>query len=313
MGRQLLLALGGNAILPFGGSGSIEEQRDITLSTMDALIAVLDPADRVVITHGNGPVVGNILLRTHALADKIPPMPLDICDADSQGGIGYMIVQCLGTSLAARGVSREVAAVITRVLVDRADPAFQKPSKPIGPFYSEAEAREHEQRSGWSVREDSGRGWRRVVASPSPQGILELAAIRTLLDAGQIVVAAGGGGVPVAIEADGSQVGIEAVVDKDRASALLASLLGLHSLVIVTGVEYVAVNFGKPDQRDLKQITVAEAEQYLAAGEFGEGSMKPKIESALQFLAAGGKDVLITSPEALTAALQGRSGTRIIA
>ena len=223
-----------------------------------------------------------------------------------------MIAQYLGTALAEHNMSREVAAVVTRVRVSRDDPAFRKPSKPIGPFYTQEEAGQRAERDGWAVREDSGRGWRRVVPSPLPQGSLAREAIKSRLHAGLRVIAAGGVGVPVAGEPDGAQVGIEAVVDKDRASALLASELGLSSFVIVTGVDYVAINFGKPDQQNLEQMTVAEAERYLAAGEFGEGSMKPKIESALQFLAAGGSDVLITSPEALSDALSGKSGTRIV-
>jgi carbamate kinase len=311
-GRRLLLALGGNAFLPAKGSGTIDEQRAITLQSMRPLVRVLGPRDRVVITHGNGPVVGNILIRNQAAAGEIPPMPLDICDADSQGGIGYMIVQCLGNALAEAGVERPVTAVVTRVLVDANDPAFRRPTKPIGPFYPEPEARRLEAESGWVVREDAGRGWRRVVPSPQPVSILELEGIRELLDAGHLVVAAGGGGVQVARDAAGRERGIEAVVDKDRASALLAAALGLRSFVIVTGVSHVALRFGRPDQEALDRIAPGDARRHMEAGEFGEGSMKPKIESALAFLDAGGEEVLITSPETLEDALHGRSGTRIV-
>jgi len=312
MGRRLLLALGGNAILPHGKSGTIEEQREITLRTLRPLVRVLDPGDRVVMTHGNGPVVGNILIRNEAASDQVPAMPIDICDADSQGGIGYMISQCLDTALAEHGVKRRVAVLMTRVLVDPADPAFGNPTKPIGPFYTKEEAGRHRTERGWTMKEDSGRGWRRVVPSPRPRGILEVEAVRTLLDAGHLVVAAGGGGVPVTVGADGAQRGVEAVVDKDHASALLAAALDLEVLVIVTGVSHVAIRFGRPDQVDLDRMTAAEARRYLDAGEFGEGSMKPKIEAALAFLAGGGKEVLVCSVEKLAEALEGASGTRIV-
>jgi len=312
MSRRLLLALGGNAFLPQKGTGTIEEQRAITIASMSPLARVLAPDDQVVITHGNGPVVGNILLRNQAAADRIPPMPLDICDADSQGGIGYMIVQCLGNALALAGVSRPVTAIVTRVLVDRDDPAFQRPTKPIGPFYTEAEAKRFARERGWSVSEDSGRGWRRVVSSPKPKGILELKGIQDLIRAGHLVVAAGGGGVPVTVDPSGQEIGVEAVIDKDRASAFLASALGFDTFVIVTGVSHVAIGFGTPEQKNLDRLTVGEAARYMADGEFGEGSMRPKIESALAFLERGGKDVLITSPEELGPALAGRSGTHVI-
>jgi carbamate kinase len=312
MARRLLLALGGNAFLPVMGSGTIEEQRSITMKTMRPLVEVLGEEDRVVITHGNGPVVGNILIRNYAAADKIPPMPLDICDADSQGGIGYMIVQCLGNALAQAGVRRPVTALVTRVRVDAEDPAFRNPTKPIGPFYPEAEARNLAAARGWVVKEDSGRGWRRVVASPRPAAILELRGIQDLLAAGHVVVAAGGGGVPVATDQDGMERGVEAVVDKDHASALLASALGLDTFLIVTGVSRVALDFGKPTQRNLDAMTASEARRYMEGGEFGEGSMKPKIESALAFLEHGGREVIITSPEELAPAFLGHSGTRIV-
>lgn len=312
MGRRLLLTLGGNAILPPGRPGTIQEQREITLRIMRPLVRALRPDDRVVLSHGNGPVVGNILIRNDAAADRIPPMPLDICDADSQGGIGYMIVQCLENALAEEGIQREVTAVVTRVEVAKDDPAFGDPTKPIGPFYTEAEARRLAAERGWAVHEDAGRGWRRVVPSPRPVSILELHGIRTLVDAGHIVIAAGGGGVPVVIHPDGSGEGVEAVVDKDRASAILASKLGMDALVIVTGVSHASLRFGRPDQEDLGCITASEAERYLEAGEFGEGSMKPKIESALAFLRDGGREVVITSPDELPEALAGRTGTRVV-
>jgi carbamate kinase len=312
MGRGILLALGGNAILPAGRGGSIQEQRAVTSLTMQAVAEALQPEDRLLISHGNGPVVGHILLRNEAAADRIPPMPLDICDADSQGGIGYMIVQCLENALRRAGHTQPVAALVTRVRVDEADPASKHPDKPVGPFYTEEEARDLATRRGWVVREDSGRGWRRVVPSPRPMEILELEAIRTLLEAGHVVVAAGGGGIPVARDADGTYHGIEAVVDKDRSSAVLAVALGLDLLVMVTAVDRVAIRFGRPDQQDLDRLSVSEARRYLEEGEFGVGSMKPKIESVLEFLSRGGKEALVTSPGGLQAALTASAGTRIL-
>jgi carbamate kinase len=312
VGRRLVVALGGNMLLPQGRPGSIEEQRAITAETLRPLVRSLRDDDALILTHGNGPVVGNILIRNQAAAREIPPMPLDICDADSQGGIGYMIVQCLGNELARAGRSDPVTAVVTRVRVDPGDPAFQHPTKPIGPFYDEAEARRLTEEKRWFLREDSGRGWRRVVPSPLPVAIHELAGIRTLLEAGHIVIAAGGGGVPVMTDDGGNEVGVEAVIDKDRTSALLAAALGMETLVIVTGVSHVAVRFGKPDQQNLERITISEALELMARGEFGEGSMKPKIEAAVNFLRAGGGDVVITSPETLADALSGSSGTRIV-
>jgi carbamate kinase len=239
-------------------------------------------------------------------------MPLDICDADSQGGIGYMIVQCMGNALAEADLRRPVTAIVTRVQVDENDPAFTHPTKPIGPFYRQDEAKRLTAEQGWHLRDDSGRGWRRVVPSPHPVAILELEGVRTLFEAGHIVVAVGGGGVPVVIKPDGSEIGVEAVVDKDRASVLLALELGVETLIVVTGVSHVAVRFGQPDQKNLDRITIAEATALMADGEFGEGSMKPKIESAIAFLQAGGKEVLITSPPELPAALAGTSGTRVV-
>lgn len=312
MGRRLLLALGGNAILPRGKAGSIEEQRAITLQTMRALVHALDADDRLVVTHGNGPVVGNILIRNAAAAGQVPPMPLDICDADSQGGIGYMIAQCLGNALAERGSHRPITAVVTRVRVDADDPAFESPTKPIGPFYDEESARKMQEERGWAVREDAGRGWRRVVPSPLPREILELEGIRNLVEDGHLVIAAGGGGVPVVRGEDGIEEGVEAVVDKDRASVLLARRLDMDLVVNVTGVSHVAIDYGKPGQKDLDRMTVAEARKYLEAGEFGEGSMKPKILSSIEFLENGGREVLITSPDDLALALAGDSGTRIV-
>jgi len=309
MAGGVLLALGGNALLPRGSAGTIDEQISVTTHSVRALAGRIGERDRVVITHGNGPVVGNIVLRNEAASDQVPPMPLDVCGADSQGGMGYMIVQCVERVLAEVGVSRPVTALVSRVEVAADDPALTLPTKPIGPFYSRERAAVLRAEKGWAMREDSGRGWRRVVGSPRPLGFLELGAIVSLLQAGHVVVAAGGGGIPVAADGLGGHRGVEAVIDKDRASSLLATVLGIEHLIIVTDVEHVALNWGTPEQRDLDRLTMAEAERYLEEGQFGVGSMYPKIEAAVSFLRSGGKQVHITSPERLAAALEGNGGT----
>jgi carbamate kinase len=239
-------------------------------------------------------------------------MPLDVCGADSQGGLGYMIQQALVNALGRAGKAREVTTVITQVLVDPGDPAFTHPTKPIGPFYRREAADRLRVSRGWPMIEDSGRGFRRVVPSPQPLAILEAAPIRILVEAGVVVIAAGGGGVPVVRRADGGLAGVEAVVDKDRAAALLARSVGADHLVIVTGVDRVAIGFNTPRQQDLEVLSAEDAQHHLAAGEFPPGSMGPKIEAALAFLAEGGQEVIITSPRVLRLALEGRHGTRVV-
>jgi len=238
-------------------------------------------------------------------------VPLDSCGADTQGAIGYHIQQALQNELARRGVTKAVATVVTQVVVDKDDPSFKSPNKPIGPFYSEEDAKKAEQDKGWSVAEDAGRGWRRVVASPNPLRIVELQAIETLIRAGVAVVAVGGGGIPV-IEKGGQLEGTSAVIDKDRASALLATNLKASHLIISTAVEKVYLNYGKPEQKDLDKLTVADAKRYMAEGHFKPGSMKPKVEAAIKFLEAGGKHVIITSPDKLLDAVHGKTGTHIV-
>jgi carbamate kinase len=311
--RCLLLALGGNAIIPPKGDGTIQEQIAITETTMVQVAEALDPSTRLVITHGNGPVVGNIVLRNEAARDTIAPMPLDICDADSQGGLGYMIQQVLQNALRQAGKEREVATVITRVRVDESDPAFARPTKPIGPFYRLEAADRLRARRGWQMVEDSGRGYRRVVPSPMPIEIIEAAAIRSLVEAGVVVIAAGGGGIPVVRDRGGILKGVEAVVDKDRSATLLARAVSADVLVTITAVDRVAIGYKTPEQKDLESLTIAEARQYLRAGEFPAGSMGPKIEAAIAFLESGGREVLVTSPKVLGLALEGRHGTRITA
>jgi len=309
-----VIALGGNAILPAGRRGTYEEQYELTARTMDQVAALAAGGHQLVLTHGNGPIVGNIVLRNDAglTAHGIPPMPLYVCGADSQGGIGYMIQQALQNSLRARGLHRPVAAVVTQVIVDRDDPAFRQPTKPIGPFYDEARAAALRREYGWTVVEDAGRGWRRVVPSPQPREVVEWEAIQALIEAGVIAIAAGGGGVPVARDADGDLVGVDAVIDKDRASALLAGLIGADTLAIITSVSRVFLRFGADDAEPLDVLDATYAAALHARGEFPAGSMGPKIEAALAFLAGGGREVVITDPDSLYDSLHGRAGTRVV-
>src|SRR5712671_1466375 len=272
--RRVLITLGGNAILPARGTGTFEEQCAITRLTMEPVAALIRDGARVVLSHGNGPIVGNILIRNEAVRDQIPPMPLDVCGADSQGGIGYMMQQALQNELHRIGIERTVVTMVTQVIVDERDPAFRRPTKPIGPFYTQDRARTLAKEKRWTVVEDAGRGYRRVVPSPKPLEIVEIDAVRKLVGEGMIVIAAGGGGIPVSRQWDGALHGVEAVIDKDLASSLLGRVLGMESLVIVTGVERVAVHFGKPDQRDLSDATASELERLLGEGHFPPGSME---------------------------------------
>ena len=278
-----------------------------------AVAAVLGAGHRVVVTHGNGPQVGHLLLRAERTQAELPAEPLDACVAETQGGIGYLLVQAIENALNARQLPGVVVAMITQVVVDPGDPAFALPTKPVGPFFSQAEARERERTLGWQVGEDAGRGWRRRVASPQPMEIVELEAIRAGLDAGVTVVAAGGGGIPVT-RGEGGLAGVEAVIDKDRAAGLIARLLGAQALLLVTAVDRGMCDFGTPPQAEQGMISAAEAARHLGEGQFPPGSMGPKIEAALRFLADGGELAVVTSPGLLAATLTGdggRSGTRI--
>jgi carbamate kinase len=310
--RTVVVTLGGNAILPARGTGTFDEQLAITRLTMEPIARLVKDGVGVVLSHGNGPIVGNILIRNEAVRDQIPPMPLDVCGADSQGGIGYMMQQALQNELRRLGDDRPVVSLVTQIIVDERDPAFRRPTKPIGPFYSQERARLLAKEKGWTIVEDAGRGYRRVVASPKPLEIVEISAIRKLVEGGTIVIAAGGGGIPVSRQWDGSLHGVEAVIDKDLASSLLGRLLGFEALVIVTGVERVALHFGTPEQRDLERVTASELERYAAEGHFPDGSMGPKIRAAVEFVRGGGSRVVITSPDRIREGLSGVCGTTII-
>jgi len=312
MRAPIVVSLGGNALIPGNSGGRIDEQFKVTEATMRQVVEMLRAGERVVLTHGNGPIVGNIVIRNEAAAHMIPPTPLYICGADSQGGIGFMTQQVLRNLLARAGIAREVATVVTQVVVDPEDPGFREPTKPIGPFYSMEEATRLGRERKWRMAEDAGRGWRHIVPSPDPLRIVEIAIIRTLVDAGHIVIAAGGGGVPVVEIEPGVYQGVEAVIDKDLASVVLARETGAKRLVIVTSVDQVAIHFRKPEQRLLDRLTLAEARRYYKEGHFPPGNMGPKILSAIRFLESGGEEVLITSPAQLNDAWHGRGGTRIV-
>jgi carbamate kinase len=310
MRKRAVVAIGGNAITRPGQVGTIPEQFANAEHACRDLLLLLEHGYDLVLTHGNGPQVGNMLLRVELSAHQVYTIPLDTCVSDSQGGMGYMLQQVMRNVLADGGYDKTVATVLTQVVVRLDDPAFESPSKPVGPFYSSERARDLREK-GWAVVEDAGRGYRRVVASPIPREIVEIEAIRTLLDAGVIVIAVGGGGIPVSMD-HGHLRGVEAVVDKDYASSLLARELGVELFLIGTGVEGVYINYGKPDQELLPELTVEEAEGYLEEGHFPAGSMGPKIRAAIDYIRQGGTEVIITDISALGRALKGGTGTRIV-
>ena len=312
MEKLVVIAIGGNSLIKDAAHATVYDQYKAAGETSDHIARIVAEGHRVVITHGNGPQVGFILLRSEMAKEVLHEVPLDTCGADTQGAIGYQIAQTLRNELRRDGLDRRVAAVVTQVVVDAADPGFLDPSKPIGPFYSQENARVYIDQEGWAMKEDAGRGWRRVVASPRPLEIVEETAIRTLLEAGIIVVAAGGGGIPVVRDAEGYLQGVAAVIDKDWASCLLAKNLGAEMFLISTAVDKVALDYGKPEQRELDEITLAEARRYTADGHFAPGSMKPKIEAAIDFLEHGGKRVIITQPHLLEHAMRGETGTHIV-
>lgn len=306
-----VIALGGNAILPVGQSGTIAEQFAITRVTMKQIAALVERGRSVVLTHGNGPIVGNIVLRNEALRDTIPPMPLGICVADSQGGIGYMIQQVLRNALVKAGIERDVVTLVTQVEISPDDPALGDPTKPIGPFYTTEQAKVHREKDQWRMVEDSKRGYRRVVPSPRPLGIVEEDVVKNLIEAGAIVITVGGGGIPVVVER-GELEGVEAVVDKDFATAVLAKMLGAERMIIVTDVDAVYENYGKESARAIRTLTLDRAEAMLQGGQFPVGSMGSKIEAAVDYVAATGNEAIVTQPGDILTSVAGETGTRIV-
>jgi len=309
----LVIAIGGNAITKENQRGTLEEKLQNIDNCAESIVDLLEQGYQIVLTHGNGPQVGNILLRVEAAAQTVPPMPLDVCGAESQGQLGYLIQRTLNNKLKARGINKNVVTILTQVVVDPADPAFTNPTKPIGPFYSRQEAERLMEEKGQVFKEDSGRGYRRVVPSPKPIDIVEKDIIKNLVSGGQLVIAAGGGGIPVIRNQHGSLTGVEAVIDKDWASAVVAREIGADILIILTGVEKVAINFGKPEMKWLSSMTLSEAKSYRAEGHFPPGSMGPKIDAIIDFIEQTGKKAVITSLEMMASALRGETGTLITA
>ncbi len=311
VGKLAVVAIGGNSLIKDPKLPDVDHQWDAVRETCRCVAEMVADGWRVVLTHGNGPQVGFILRRSELAEHEVHPVPLDIIGADTQGSIGYMLQQALDNSLRRLGINRTIVTVVTQVRVNKDDPAFDNPVKGIGGFTTEEKARKFED-GGWTVREDAGRGWRRVVASPKPLEIIEQRAIRTLLDQDYIVIAVGGGGIPVIRNERGSLRGVPAVIDKDRASSLLARGLGADLFMVSTSVEKVSLNFGKPDQVDIDEMTLSEAEQYIEEGHFAPGSMLPKIDSAVKFIARGGPQAIVADPPNLARALRGETGTRIV-
>jgi carbamate kinase len=310
--KTMLLAIGGNSLIRAGQKGTIDEQLANARRTAAEIVALIQDGYRIVLTHGNGPQVGAALLRSERGASQVPGHPLDVCDASTQGEIGYVLQQSLENALKHAGIHVPVVTVVTQSLVSLNDPAMTHPDKPIGPFYSRTDAEDRRRQFGWEIVEDAARGYRRLVPSPEPKEILELEVILELVGRGVLVIACGGGGVPVAWK-DGNLQGVEAVIDKDRASALLACCLGVDLFVISTDTDYVYLDYKKPGQRPLHNVTAEDLQLLCKAGHFPPGNMGPKIESVLRFLLHGGKHAIVTSCENLRKAVDGRSGTHVVA
>jgi carbamate kinase len=309
--KTAVIAVGGNSLILDKHHPDVKHQWEAVYETSEHIADMIEAGWRVVITHGNGPQVGFILRRNELAASEVHPTPMDLIGADTQGAIGYMLQQALTNVLAKRGIHRQLATIVTQTLVDRNDTAFQKPNKPIGGFMTKDDAQKFID-EGWTVVEDAGRGYRRVVASPIPVEIVELDAIKTLVEKDFIVICVGGGGIPVIREENGDLKGVYAVIDKDRGTSLLATGLGADLFVISTEVPQVAINFNKPDQQWLSHMTAAEAKKHMADGQFAPGSMLPKIEAVLNFIDQGGPEAMITNPEHLGKAIRGESGTKIV-
>ncbi|HOD39166.1 MAG: Carbamate kinase 1 [bacterium ADurb.Bin243] len=309
--KKAVIAVGGNSLIKDKDHQSVPDQYKAICETVRHVVGMIENGYNVIMTHGNGPQVGFILRRSEIARGELHEVPLDSCGADTQGAIGYQIQQAFHNEFKKRGIKKNVVTVVTQVLVDKNDDAFKKPTKPIGSFMAKEEADKKVKEEGWNIKEDAGRGYRRVVASPMPKDIVEIDAIKKLIDSDFIVIAVGGGGIPVIETDNGELTGTAAVIDKDFASALLASEVKADIFMITTGVEKVCINYNKPDQKTVDKMTMAEAEKYLAEGQFPAGSMGPKIQAAIMFLKNGGEKVIITSPEFVEKAINGKTGTVI--
>lgn len=310
---RLLVAIGGNATHPQNIRGTSEEQKDVAVRTARALLPLAQLDNELIVTHGNGPVVGKILMRQALTSEQIPPMSLDICVAHSQGGIAYLLMQAIENALRETGNPRHVASLLTQVEVDPLDPAFQTPTKPVGPFFTREQADRLTRDLGWCMKEDSGRGWRHVVPSPHPRHIVDISLVEALAKRGTIVIAGGGGGIPVVRGPNGVRHGVSAVIDKDLTSAHMANVLGIRHLMILTAVPKLAINFGTPNQEYLDRVPLSELKRLHAQGHFPPGSMGPKVEAAIRFLDGGGERAVIGHLEEAMASLRGDTGTHILA
>jgi len=310
--RRLLVAIGGNATHPGNIRGTPEEQLVIARATARSLLPLMELDNELVVTHGNGPVVGKIHMRMTLARKRVAPMSLDISVAQSQGGIAYLLMQALENALREKGNPRHVVCLLTQVEVDPEDPAFRRPTKPIGYFYDEAEARDLEREMGWIMREDAGRGWRHVVPSPEPRHVADISLVRAIMERGAICIAGGGGGIPVVRGPKGERRGVEAVIDKDLTSALMARVLGIEAFLILTEVRRVAIHWGTPRQRDIERATPAELRAWQREGHFPEGSMGPKVEAACRFVEGGGRRAVIARLEEALPALRGETGTQVV-
>jgi len=311
--RKALIAFGGNAILPNHQKGLQSEQMKNAQKAAKLMAHIVQKGYELIIVHGNGPQVGNLLIQMEEAVTKVPPFTLELCDAMTEGSMGFMLEKTLINELRKRSIDKEVATLITQVVVDRHDPAFQSPTKPIGPFYTKYRAQMLIREKKWTMIEDAGRGYRKVVPSPKPIDIVPKRIIKSLIEEGIIVIAAGGGGIPVIINGNGLFQGVEAVIDKDYAASLIAREVGVDLFIILTNVSQVCLNYGTPEEKPLRVIAAEEAQKYLDQGHFPPGSMGPKIKAALEYIAHGGQEVLITSANYLKAALVNRSGTKIVA
>jgi carbamate kinase len=310
--RRLVIAIGGNATHPETIAGTTEEQKAIAESTARALLPLGRRDNELIITHGNGPVVGKIMMRQILTMDRIPPMSMDICVAHSQGGIGYLLMQAMENALRVAGSPRHVASLLTQVEVDQDDPAFDNPTKFVGPFFSAEQARRIGEELGWLMKEDSGRGWRHVVPSPKPKHICDISLVEELARRGTIVIAGGGGGIPVVRAANGVRSGLPAVIDKDLTSAHMANVLGIEELLILTAVPRVCIDFGKPGQRELAEVSLDELKAHRNQQQFPPGSMGPKVDAAIRFLEGGGRRAIIGHLESALPALLGETGTHVL-
>lgn len=311
--RRLVVAIGGNATHPENISGTSEEQKTVAQHTAQAILPLAIEVDELIITHGNGPVVGKIMMRQMLTMDRIPPMSMDICVAHSQGGIGYLLMQAMENALREAGNPRHVASLLTQVEVDDNDPAFENPTKFVGPFFSEEEAKRIGEELNWLMKKDSNRGWRHVVPSPKPKHICDISLVDSFIKRGTIVIAAGGGGIPVVRRANGTRYGVPAVIDKDLASAHMANVLKIEELLILTAVPKIAIHYGTPDERQLDEVSLTELKAYHREGQFPPGSMGPKVDAAIRFLEGGGERVIISHLDSAMPALFGETGTHITA